>query len=78
MSETTEVATPTGWQPISTAPKDGTPILAYQPSTVPDEIWIGVAAWDTDHGEGWKIDRYDILEMRPTHWMPLPGPPDAG
>ena len=61
-----------GWQPIETAPKDGTNILAT--------FWLwdnpkkgrGMEAvsWD---GEAWSSDAYPIYP--PSHWMPLPSPP---
>ena len=62
-----------GWQPIETAPKDGTWIMVYWPT-----MGIGqypfVVFWD----EGWQPARYsdrDYGEAFPTHWMPLPPAP---
>ena len=61
------------WQPIETAPKDGTWIMVYWPT-----MGIGqypfVVFWD----EGWQPARYsdrDYGEAFPTHWMPLPAAP---
>lgn len=49
------------WQPISTAPKDGQVLC----------VWPG----------GWRsiVETRTLPLMRPapTHWMPLPDPPDA-
>jgi hypothetical protein len=72
------------WQPIATAPKDGTPILIY----VPDHGWtqpILMASWSSDERHPqhncWEIwcgsGRYsgDIKPEHPTHWMPLPERP---
>lgn len=61
------------WQPIETAPKDGTRILAW------DGRSIHVAYWGWDNpanrlawlGGHCRIDHID----QPTHWMPLPEPP---
>jgi len=65
------------WQPIETAPRDGTIILVY-----PD---INVSYWgytkDDDCPHGWigrycyTVDNYDTIN--PTHWMPIPDPPRA-
>lgn len=62
-----------GWRPIETAPRDGTRIMAYEPSadSKNHEIW-----WEDDCGgpfQGWTDD-WDT-EPEPTHWMPLPEPP---
>jgi len=60
------------WQPIETAPKDGTTIFAYGAwpmfPTVPDVCFCN---WDED--EQWWA--FDGEEMLLTHWMPLPEPP---
>lgn len=75
-----------GWQPIDTAPKDGTAVLVY-PGT-----WSGrsasIAKWESDKYAKkprpyWSRDddfgRVTFSrEHPPTHWMPLPPPPDKG
>lgn len=70
-----------GWQPIETAPKDGTPIMAYQPggtygNGIAFPASVGMAHWceadalNPAHWEG----PYNPRDY-PTHWMPLPDPP---
>ena len=68
------------WQPIETAPKDGTTILLYVGKFCDD---YAVAFW---YGDYWHVglkeyarytDRYDFEFGNPTHWMPLPEPPNA-
>lgn len=64
------------WQPIETAPKDGAEILCVARG---DRDYYGVAQWaerDPDFPRsiaGW----FWPYAIRPTHWMPLPSPPDA-
>jgi hypothetical protein len=74
-------AAPSGWQPISTAPKDGTLVLL-------SVCWSGigeahraridpvmcVARFD---GAFWIDDEgvFQAAEADATHWMPLPEPP---
>jgi hypothetical protein len=72
------------WQPIETAPKDGTAIVAYCPR-------LGVCA-----PTSWNDDKYSknpkpywrhwvehifrvrcVREDQSTHWMPLPPPPEG-
>lgn len=63
------------WQPIETAPKDGSKLLGWEP---PDSIYTSpvlyaVCWWS---GNGWVRDGDDFdLVVEPTHWMPLPEPP---
>lgn len=67
----------TEWQPIETAPKDGTRILAIVAGRHPDtgEPFIpDVVEWD---GGRWFSENWwdDNALYSPTHWMPLPNPP---
>jgi len=75
------------WQSIETAPKDGTEILVCK-ATDADGRAIGreafglfvqrAAWWDL---EGWIVYCSMIKEPQlffdPTHWMPIPTPPDV-
>jgi len=68
------------WKRIETAPMDGTNILAFARGQYgPRDVYYGVAQWAVDgpgkiqpHVEGW----FWPFAIRPTHWMPLPSPPD--
>jgi len=57
------------WQPIDTAPKDGTEILAYCSYDI-DSYYILAHFKD----ELWVAD--NDLSYSPDHWMPLPEPPN--
>lgn len=66
------------WQPIETAPKDGTSILVWRRNQVL------VAHWDIDKYAKtprpyWgAFDVWNKTSNRltpPTHWMPMPRPP---
>lgn len=65
------------WRPISEAPRDGTAILLYEDDSV-------TTAWWYKHWrEGFWYTGYDCADHgsfkveRPTHWMPLPAPPEG-
>ena len=63
------------WQPIETAPKDGTKFDAW----IPDNFG-GHRMCDMSFNTRGKLRRYgllsdDELPRWPTHWMPLPAPP---
>lgn len=72
------------WQPISTAPKDGTPIIVAGPS---EKGWCyGVAFWNPN-GNSWVGDCLEVTGIwetgsawfepdEVTHWQPLPAPPE--
>lgn len=54
------------WQPIETAPKDGSEFLGWFPGSTVMIWWMGQGGvWGNDFWEG----------EAPTHWMPLPNPP---
>lgn len=68
-----------GWQPIETAPKDGTPILLWIPDT--ELPWPGHAQDDgrlfsNAHGPLNEESYGRVLTC--THWMPLPPAPKGG
>jgi hypothetical protein len=62
------------WQPISTAPKDGTSILGRTTDGYKYPIICQCVFGD---GEWWP-DVWDSPEsgLTITHWMPLPPPPE--
>lgn len=67
-----------GWQPIETAPKDGTWIIALADCGNPNFAGHGVVQWRGDgrtaNAHGWYDDRVQMMDDA-THWMPLPSPP---
>lgn len=73
-----------GWQPIETAPKDGSTVMLfeqYESEPFFGYWWEGRSRWrastthyDTD-GNACVIDR--VYSEGVTHWMPLPPPPSA-
>lgn len=69
------------WEPIATAPKDGTFILLAGPSgysTTPLRVEVG--RWYPEYrpGSPWQTHSNDDFTdggPEPTHWMPLPKVP---
>jgi hypothetical protein len=58
------------WQPISTAPKDGTSILIFEAQVGTSGV-VRVSRWRDDTiSSGWAG-----AENAPSHWLPLPLPP---
>ena len=55
------------WQPIETAPKDGTDVLLYEDGEQYVARWF-----KTDGGQFFNEAEY---QHNPTHWMHLPNPP---
>jgi hypothetical protein len=74
------------WQPISTAPKDGSGILAVLVWKDDGEFYdVQTIRWQDTWGE-WVPSAVLIHmentgdpsdDVTPTHWMPLPEPPRA-
>lgn len=78
------------WQPIETAPKDGTDVLLFYP-TFNRKAWVG--SYDKHESitngkrnyfhEGWNIGGAMSFfpspkeEPAPTHWMPIPADPGS-
>ena len=65
------------WQPIDTAPKDGTPILAYRADHYGKFGNCCVTYWRTNkNGNSYTgFGEFNPTYWPPTHWMPLPKPP---
>lgn len=63
------------WQPIKTAPKEPQDSCRYGPLIMlfADEPKFGF--WDHDFGRFYYA-LHDFHDPQPTHWMPLPAPPD--
>jgi hypothetical protein len=62
------------WMPIETAPKDGTDILVAYGSSVG---WMNIVKWH-EKKSGWRwVCSYTHKRLwnNPTHWLPLPQPP---
>ena len=76
------------WQPIETAPRDGTWILlaggsikySWEGDTAPHAVVaqftheLAVSRWQFAWYDGGYYGEYED----PTHWMPLPEPPGDG
>lgn len=79
----------TEWQPIETAPKDGTALLLYgmwagEISGIAKEPQIDIGLWaggrsDYSGSDWWQLSTGDAYGcwIRPTHWMPLPLTPEG-
>lgn len=71
---------PEGWQPIETAPKDGTEILAYGYARCDGSRYANgqhIAWWDAELGWTGR-DPDDRVTLHPSHWRPLPPRPELG
>lgn len=59
------------WQPIETAPRDGTDVLIY---TMAGSMYV--AGYDDAFSNVWRIRNDEGVNSRVvTHWMPLPAAP---
>ena len=68
------------WQPIETAPKDGSWVIVVFPYSPP---MVSLATYKPQfrrggrggQSAGWRSYHERLSEISPTHWMPLPEPP---
>jgi hypothetical protein len=58
------------WQPIETAPKDGSNFLQYSPRR-----GVTMNHWHAFKTEEGGCLNHIVFNDMPTHWMPLPEPP---
>lgn len=86
-----EMEIPDQWQPIETAPKDGTVVLVTNGKESSFASWLteddiqDLDFEDDDLTEGFyeatdHHKHYDVFYFKfdqPTHWMPLPNPPEV-
>jgi len=78
------------WQPIDTAPKDGSWVLGLDAESKTSGIvrWSskddyikrskeqGTANWKYVAHEGWQSYEYDSAYDSPSHWLSIPNPPE--
>lgn len=66
------------WQPIETAPKDGTSVILAAVRdgkyVVGEGLWEGDAWWWANEWGDYNTDQIEMYRQV-THWMPLPDPP---
>ena len=74
LEEITRLRAATAWQPIETAPRDGTTVLLW---LVDGQMMIdGEYAIQGFHSaRAWRTEFHVTAE--PTHWQPLPTPPEG-
>jgi hypothetical protein len=71
------------WQPIETAPKDGTEVIVMhrhiETQIVHNAFWIAKEETDDPNDVGWwsyeysEVGRIKLDDwLAPTHWIPLP------
>jgi hypothetical protein len=62
------------WQPIETAPKDGSEFIGYHPNPNPHRGRILTMAYDRNRSL-FAASVPSFIVFEPSHWMPLPKPP---
>lgn len=76
--KTSSITSSNQWFSIETAPKDGTQILGYDPNH--EEAKIYILRWESHCGYPacWFEASGEVyFTWSPTHWMPLPKPPEV-
>jgi hypothetical protein len=68
--EKVEAAPVEAWQPIETAPKDGTPVLVAYYMMFEPGVTRQSVCWNVS--ETWCGGPSALNSFKPTHWMPLP------
>ena len=61
-----------GWMPIETAPRDGTNIIVYAPVDGVTASKFTLGCW-----QRLTVVYGDFPSNDPTHWQPLPEPPEG-
>ncbi|WP_333627828.1 Lar family restriction alleviation protein [Stenotrophomonas cyclobalanopsidis] len=62
------------WQPIESAPKTTRSILVWCPERQNQYM----VSWDDRYGGEWRtVGGGTVLTESPTHWQPLPAPPEV-
>lgn len=79
LSEHKRIVLESPWQPIESAPKDGTEILVAGPTPghSRDGAYISVGMFDDGlwWSSWWEEREEENALFPPTHWQPLPPPP---
>ena len=66
------------WQPIESAPKDGTEILCLVDGGIYPAVYTDDYFGDYRFVGWWeRNNHYPFNDDVPTHWMPLPEPPEV-
>lgn len=65
------------WQPIETAPKDGTEILVYIPRDTQMVVFFDEPLPDAGAHCWHRVDGLAYHRDLPTHWKPLDSPPQV-
>lgn len=80
MTDALEAAREDGWQPIETAPKDGTRVLLwFEWHDLPVVGDFRYGRWWSVHSLGGNLAYPNGMDweevMKPAYWRPLPAPP---
>lgn len=65
----------TAWQPIETAPKDGSDVLLFYAEVYGQTHQVIIGHWNPRGFWVWQHRAVRGYSYEPTHWMPLPPAP---